>query len=134
MLDEAPSTTLISTRVNWIPYITGAVEAVFAGETIEKHVEGHDHGQDISAGFSRDWVEMLVLNDSIAAENTEKKMQEAIDALKKGTLKVFKGDYTGTDPDDSSDRIDLSEGYTENADSSLPSFHYILDGIIEVEN
>ena len=134
MLDEAPSTTLISTRVNWIPYITGAVEAVFAGETIEKHVEGHDHGQDISAGFSRDWVEMLVLNDSIAADNTEKKMQEAIDALKKGSLKVFKGDYTGTDPDDSSDRIDLSEGYTENADSSLPSFHYILDGIIEVEN
>ena len=107
---------------------------MFAGETIEKHVEGHNHGQDISAGFSKDWVEMLVLNDSIAAENTEKKMQEAIDALKKGTLKVFKGDYTGTNPDDSSDRINLSEGYTENADSSLPSFHYILDGIIEVEN
>ena len=46
---------------------------------------------------------------------------------------VFKGDYTGVNPDDSSDTCDLREGYAENADTSFPTFHYILSGVISVE-
>ena len=32
------------------------------------------------------------------------------------------------------DTIDLRKGYIENENSSAPSFHYVLDGVIEVEN
>lgn len=36
-------------------------------------------------------------------------------------------------PQDPTDTIDLSRGYWENADPSSPSFHYVLDGVIEIE-
>ena len=49
-------------------------------------------------------------------------------------LSVFKGNYTGTDPSNPADTIDLSKGYIENENSSAPSFHYVLDGVIEIEN
>ena len=34
MIDIAPSNSLISTRVNWVPYVVGAVEAVLEGKPI----------------------------------------------------------------------------------------------------
>lgn len=134
MLDVATSTSLVSTRVNWIPYVTGAVAAVAAGRSIEASVVGNVHGtSDISAGFEHDWVQMLELNKPIAAPGTQEAMDAAVEAFRKGRLQVFKGDYTGVNPADASDTCDLSRGFSENRESSLPSFHYILDGVIEVE-
>lgn len=133
MLDDAPTTALISTGDNWIPYIMGATEAVLQGKEIEKNVRGTLHGRDMSAGFDRDWVTMFELNTHIAAKNTMNVLDSAVEKLKKGKTMVFQGDYTGTDPDDPSDTCDLREGYAENADYSSPSFHYILDDVITVE-
>lgn len=134
MLDVAPTTALISTRINWIPYITQAAGAVLEGEPIEKYVEGKVHGTtDMGAGFEREWVEMVDLNTHIAVQDTDKKLAEAIAALEKGSLQVFKGDYTGTDPVNPADTIDLRDGYIENEFSSAPSFHYVLDDVITID-
>ena len=54
MLDAAPSSALVSTCINWTPYILGAVEAVRNHNTIEKEVEGDVHGNDMRTGFDLD--------------------------------------------------------------------------------
>ena len=134
MMDIAPSCTLVSLRTNWAPYLLGATEALLNGETIEKGVKGHVHGAtDMSAGFEQDWVQMLELNKYLAADGTGEKMERIIENLKAGKLEVFKGNYTGVDPENPADTIDLSKGYTECRDSSGPSFHYILKDYITIE-
>ena len=134
MIDLAPSVSLVSTRINWTPYITGAVGAVLAHKPIEKAVEGSAHGNDMSAGLDKNWVEILELNKHIAAEGTSEKIAQLTEAFHKGGIDVFRGDYTGVDPSNPADTIDLNKGYIENENSSAPSFHYVLDGVIEVEN
>ena len=132
MMDVAPTSALVSCRINWSPYILAAVEAVFANDSIERHVKGHVHGHDAGAGFSRDWVQMLELNDYVCAPNTRDVMEATIADLKAGRIQVFKGDYTGVNFEDPADTIDLSGGYTENRDSSAPSFCYILQDVVTV--
>ena len=88
----------------------------------------------MSAGFDRGWVRMFELNTHAAAPGTCEAMDEAATVLLKGCLQVLTGSYTGTDPGDPDDRIDLSQGYTEIARSSSPTFHYILDDVVTVEN
>ena len=133
MLDVAPTTSLVSTRINWSPYVMGAVEAVLEDEQIEAHLDAHIHGNDAGAGFDKDWVQMVELNTMIVADGTEEKLEEVIAELKKGSIPVFRGNYTGKDPFDPSDTCDLSEGFAENENSSAPMFHYVLDDIVLVE-
>lgn len=134
MMDVAPSTHLVSLRTNWYPYISGAVKAVMKHSEIEETVPGHVHGRDISAGFDQDWVQMLELNKYLAAPGTEEKMLSTIEAFRAGKVDVFRGNYTGISLTDPADVIDLSKGYTENRDSSSPSFRYILRDYITIEN
>ena len=133
MMDVAPSCALVSIRTNWAPYILETVNAVLTNQNIESTVAGHVHGRDMSAGFESGWVELLDLNRLIAAEGTQEKIDKAIDSLKKGRIRVFSGSYTGVNPRNPSDTIDLRTEYLENQNSSLPSFGYILD-CITVEN
>ena len=134
MMDIAPSCALASIRTNWAPYVIQAVQAVMSGTSIENTVEAHEHGRDLSAGFESGWVELLELNKFIAAEGTQEKIDNAIEGLKKGKIRVFSGNYTGVNPLNASDTIDLNEGFTENQYSSNPSFGYILKDCITVEN
>lgn len=134
MMDIAPSCALVSIRTNWAPYVIQAVRAVMSGTAIENTVEAHEHGRDLSAGFESGWVELMELNIFIAAEGTQEKIDNAIEGLKKGKIRVFSGNYTGVNPLNASDTIDLNEGFTENQYSSNPSFGYILKDCITVEN
>ena len=134
MMDFAPSSALVSIRTNWVPYIVQATEAVMLNVDIEEHVKGNVHGNDISAGFEEGWVEMLELNKHSAADGTEERMNRAIINLQKGKTNVFTGKYTGISPEDPDDRIDLSKGFEECRESSSPSFHWILQGIITQVN
>ena len=134
MMDVAPSCSLVSVRTNWAPYVIQAVQAVINGVSIEKTVDAHVHGRDMSAGFESGWVELLELNKFIAAEGTQEKIDNAVEGLKKGRIKVFSGNYTGVNPLSQTDTIDLNEGFTENQYSSNPSFGYILQDCILVEN
>ena len=134
MMGVAPTTALIACRINWTPYIIGAVRAVLDNTPIEKGIDGNRHGHDMSAGFDRDWVETADLNLHIAAADTREKLDETIAGLKKGTIQVFKGNYIGVSPEDESDTVDLRTPYTENRDSSFPTFHYILKDVVTVED
>lgn len=129
MSDTAPRSSLISTRIDWSAYLDAAVRAVRSDGKIEDSVAGKIIQNDAQAGFDYGWVQMLPLNEPIAANGTAEMIAASEAAFRGGNLSVFKGDYHGVDPDDPSDTIDLNQGYTENEKSSAPSFHYILDGI-----
>ncbi len=130
MADVAPTTSLVSSRINWAPYMMAAVEACLKDERIEDHVKGHINGNDVGAGFERDWVQMMAINENIAAPGTKEKVDELIEGFKDGKVDVFRGDYRGKDPFDPTDTVDLRVGYQENATSSAPQFHYVLDNCV----
>ena len=133
MSEVAPAASLVTSRVCWEPYVLAAVEAVKKDKSIESVVSGNIHGTDISAGFDKGWVEMVDLNQQVAAPGTEEAMNNAIAQFKRGKKDfVFKGNYIGVNPDDSSDTYDLSKGYIENEKSSYPLFSYMLSEIITV--
>ena len=134
MMDIAPSSSLTSVRTNWAPYAIQAIQAVLNDQIIENVVEAHAHGRDLSAGFESGWVELMELNKFIAADGTQEKIDNAIANLKKGRIKVFSGNYTGVNPINPADTIDLNEGYAECQYSSNPSFGYVLRDYITVEN
>ena len=134
MSEVAPGTSLVTARICWEPYVLGAVDAVLMGREIETVVTGRINGHDISGGFESDWVAMDDLNLQVAAPGTQEAMNKAIDKFKRGDGDfVFKGDYTGVDPDDPSDTCNLSSGYKENENTSYPLFHYILTDVITIE-
>ena len=133
MFEVAPGSSLVTARLCWEPYILSAVEAVMSNRRIESVISGTVHGSDASAGFEDGWVAMDDLNLQVAAPGTQEAMDKAIEQFKRGNVSfVFKGDYTGVNPDDPSDTIDLKNGYTENKNTSYPTFHYILSDIVTV--
>ena len=135
MSEVAPAASLVTSRICWEPYILSAVDAVMKDKKIESVVDGRVHGLDVSAGFEKGWVEMVDLNQQVAAPGTQEAMDSAIEQFAKGNVDfVFKGDYIGVNPDDPSDTIDLRDGYIENENTSYPLFHYILTDIITIMN
>lgn len=135
MSEVAPGTSLVTSRICWEPYVLSAVDAVMKEKKIESTVSGRIHGTDVSAGFEKGWVEMIDLNLQVAAPGTQEAMDKVIEKFKRQNADfVFKGDYTGVNPNDPSDTCDLREGYIENENTSYPLFHYILSDIITVVN
>ena len=133
MSEVAPGSSLVTSRICWEPYVLGAVDAVMANKKIESVVTGRVHGADVSSGFEKGWVEMVDLNQQVAAPGTQQAMNSAIDRLKRGDVDfVFRGNYRGVDPNNPSDTFSLKDGYVENKDTSYPTFHYILSDIITV--
>ena len=134
MSEVAPSSSIVTSRICWEPYILSAVDAVMANKSIESMVSGHIHGTDASAGFDYGWVEMIDLNQQAAASGTQEAMDRVIERFKKDDVSfVFKGNYTGINPFDPSDTLDLRKGYIENENTSYPMFHYILSDIITID-
>lgn len=134
MSEVAPGTSLITSRICWEPYILSAVDALMMNEPIEKMVSGNIHGTDVCAGFDKGWVEMIDLNEQVAAPSTQDAMNSAIGQFVRGNgAFVFRGNYKGVNPEDPSDTIDLRNGYIENENTSYPTFHYILSDIITIE-
>jgi len=133
MSEVAPSSSLVTTRVCWEPYVLAAVEAVMTNETIESKVSGKIHGNDVSAGFDQGWVELEDLNLQVAAPGTQKSVDYVISQFKRGYNDfVYRGNYTGVNPDDPSDTCDLQTAYIENANTSYPLFHYILNDVVTI--
>ncbi len=132
MMDVAPTTYLTGCRIDWEPYMVAAVGAVFDGRKIENCVKGSVHQNDVSAGFNHSWVEMLHLNERVAAAGTAERIDQLIDDFKKDKVMVFKGNYIGVDPFNPDISYDLNLGYIESESSSAPSFHYVLKDVITV--
>ena len=132
MTDVAPTTSLISTRINWTPYIISATEAVIKEKKIESCVKGQVFGNDVAAGFENGWCEMIGLNKLIAAEGTKEEIDAKIKQFKTKGIIVFQGDYIGVNAFNENDTYNLNEPYIENALQSAPSFNYILKDVITV--
>ncbi|MCR5217216.1 BMP family ABC transporter substrate-binding protein [Treponema sp.] len=134
MTDIAPTTSLISCRINWAPYILTAAEAVLTNKKIEKCIKSPLSGNDSAAGFDRGWVEMIGLNKLIAAYDTEDIIEQYISDFKEDKIEVFKGNYIGINPFDHSDTYNLRTPYKENSRKSSPTFSYVLKDVIEICN
>lgn len=133
MIDVAPNTSLASTRICWDPYILGAVRAKLEGKPIEDVVQGTVHPKnDMSAGFNMGWVELLQVNEKLLPGDAPARIAEAEQEMRDGSNTVFVGDYVGVNPEDPSDVCDLSGGFHENADSSIPAFHYVLRDVVNI--
>lgn len=133
MIDVAPMTSLIGTRIDWSPYVCGAVGAVLENRRIESAIAGHVHGNDVGAGFKEGWVRMLELNPAIAPAGSEELIRQTIEEIEDGKCHIFQGDYLGVNPYDPNDVWDLNREYPENANASAPSFSYILQDVIVIE-
>ena len=134
MIDEAPSSSLISPRTNWDPYMVAAIRAVMTSKNIEDVAIGKIHGNDVSAGFDQKWVEMMELNENIAAKDTKLRMNHLIEEIIRGRVDIFRGNYIGVNPEEPRIIYELNWGYKENSASSKPTFHYVLRDVITVEN
>ncbi len=134
MSEVAPGTSLVASRICWEPYVLSAVEAVMSNKPIETVVMANINGNDSYAGFEKGWVEIIDLNDQVAASGTQEEMNKAIKRFNhQNTDFVFKGNYIGVDPDDPSDTWDLKKAYIENRNTSYPTFRYVLPDIITIE-
>lgn len=133
MADIAPTTYLTGSKINWSYYMIGAVGAVFEGRNIENTVDGRAYGNDMMAGFEKNWIEMLDINEVVAAPGTKQRVESVCDEFRKGQVHVFFGDYTGVSVNDKNDTCNLNDEYIENYRSSAPTFNYILNKIITIE-
>ena len=133
MSEVAPGTSLVAARICWEPYVLSAVDSLMANKKIESGISADVHGNDACAGFDKGWVEMIDLNQPVAAPGTQEAMDVAIEQFKRGNVDfVFKGDYTGVSQNDPSKTIDLRNGYVENENTSQPLFDYILSDVITI--
>ncbi len=132
MTDIAPSTSLFSFRINWGHYETAAIKAVMNGKKIEDIADGNINGNDVWAGFDKDWIQILDINEIIAADGTKEKVDEVIRQFESNDFNVFQGDYIGVNPYDETDVIDLKKGYIENEKTSAPTFNYVLRDVITI--
>lgn len=133
MADIAPTTYLTGSKINWSYYMIGAVGAVLEGRNIENTVDGRAYGNDMMAGFEKNWIEMLDINEVVAAPGTKQRVESVCDEFRKGQVHVFFGDYTGVSVNDKNDTCNLNDEYIENYQSSAPTFNYILNKIITIE-
>ena len=133
MIDVAPTTSLVSCRINWAPYIIAASQAVLKNKPIESVAKTSVKGNDAGAGFDKGWIEMIGINQLISAPGAQLEMDKIIKQFKTGGLEVFKGNYIGENPFDPKDTWDLRKPFPENSERSAPSFGYVLRDVIEVK-
>lgn len=128
MIDAAPGASLISSRIDWGPYFTYAVQCMMDGTAIDT---------DWTAGYADGSVVLTELNTAIAAEGTQEALETAEAGLTDGSIQVFAGPLTGTNAN--GDTLNLAEGESfKESDvaggfNSAPRFDYIVDGITIVE-
>ncbi len=75
-----PNTALISSKINWQPYFEHIITATQKNEPIT---------QDFCGGLKDDVVQILGLNDKVAASGTAEKLEEVKAALIAGEINVF---------------------------------------------
>ena len=133
MTDIAPTKSLISCCVDYSYYFEQSIGALLHDKKIEDCIDGRTYGQDAMAGLDKGWVRILDLNETVAPSGTKEMVEDTIAKLGKGELEVFSGPFTGVSVFDPNDRIDLNSPYKENEQSSSPTFCYILDDVISME-
>jgi basic membrane protein A len=140
-IDMGPTTAIISSKINWEPYLELIITKTAAGK-------GAEIPADWCGGFNEGAVELTELNTAVAAEGTQEKIDEAVAAFKAGELKVFAtsawtkdgktlDEYMAdVDTDDAftPDHNVIHDGYFDESAAdmrSAPYFDILIDGITE---
>ena len=128
MISAAPNASLISARIDWGIYVTFAVQSLLDGRQIPA---------DWCKGYKDGAVYLSPLNDPIAAEGTQEKINEAAQGIVNGQLHVFAGPLSGEGVDFSGNpiTIDIAAGdfYHEQESASAPSWCYIIPGCTVIQ-
>ena len=132
MTDIAPTSSLVSCSVDYSYYFEQSIDALLHDKKIEDCIDGKVYGQDAMAGLDKGWVRILDINTAIVPKNTSEVVERTMEQLVDGKLQVFSGPFTGVNPYDENDRIDLRTPFMENETSSSPQFCYIMDDVITV--
>ena len=134
-ISAAPNTYIISSRINWSPYYEFVVNAVQNGEAIPADWTG-----TIETGS----VELTDLNEAVAAEGTQEKLDEVKAGLADGSIHVFDAsaitlegnplESYQADVDDMGDYEPdtevVSDGYFHESEyRSAPYFDLNIDGV-----
>ena len=134
-IDAGPNTYIISSRINWAPYFEYIIGCVAEGKAIDTDWTG-----SIETGS----VELLELNETVAAPGTAEKIAEVKAALQDGSLHVFSTDFytvggqhetshmadVDTDPAYTPDTEVIADGYFHESEfRSAPYFDVQIDGI-----
>ncbi len=75
-----PNTALVSSKINWQPYFEHIITSTINGTTIE---------QDFCKGLKDNVVQILGLNEAVAAKGTQEKLDEIKAKLIADEIKVF---------------------------------------------
>lgn len=132
MTDIAPTRSLVSCSVDFSYYFEQSINAVLKGKKIESCIDGKVSGQDAMAGIEKGWVRILDLNHAILPMNIEEVISDTVHKIEKENFQIFAGPFTGVNPYDENDRIDLRTSFVENETTSSPQFSYILDDVVTV--
>ena len=134
-LAACPNTFIVSSRINWAPYMKYMITCVMNGEAIDTDWTG-----TIATGS----VELTAVNEAVAAPGTVEKIEEVKAAFADGSVKVY--DITTftvdgktldsylADVDDMGDYVPetevVSDGYFHESEyRSAPYFDVDIDGI-----
>ena len=132
-----PNTALISCKINWEPYF----EHIITSTANDKPIT-----QDFCGGLKDDVVQILGLNDKVAAEGTQEKLNEVKEKLISGELKVFDtSTFTvdgktltsymadvDSDANYTPDTEAVYDGYFHESEKrSAPYFDLVIDGITD---
>ena len=79
-IEAGENTYIIASRINWAPYYEYAIKAAMAGESFEANWTGT---------LDTDSVQLFELNDKVAAEGTQAKLDEVKAGLIDGSINVF---------------------------------------------
>ena len=130
-----PNTFIVSSRINWVPYMEYMINSTINGEAIKADWTG-----TIETGS----VELTEINTNAAAAGTAEKLEEVKAGLADGSIKVFATDtFTKdgaplteylADVDDMGDfvpetQVILDGAFSESTFRSAPYFDIDIDGI-----
>lgn len=137
-LAACPNTFIVSSRIDWTPYMTYMINCVKEGKAIDV---------DWCGGIAEGSVVLTDINEAVAAEGTADAIKAAEEQLKNGTLHVFdtaKDNYitvkgekltsyladVNTDANFEPDTEAVSDGYFHESEyRSAPYFNVQIDGI-----
>ena len=115
-IDAGENTYIIASRINWAPYYEYAIKAAQAGEKFDINWTGT---------LDTDSVQLFELNDKVAAEGTQAKLDEVKAGLIDGSINVFDcSTFTVTVDEEK----ELNLNATVDADGHLTAYQADVDG------
>lgn len=120
---SCPNTFMVSSRIDWTPYVK---------YIIAKTVKGEAFGTDYTGTLKNGSVALTALNADVIADGTVAAIEAARAKLINGSLKVFDtATFTVNGKAlTAADSALISNGaYNESSVASAPSFEYDIDGI-----